>query len=96
MRGLPEVLATVDGSMLTGHINMDDVKSKNGIGEWEPGVYDADVIFSYPEGVYSSGVVTSTSITVQPGGIPPVVIGGAEEPAEADSYSEPDAAEQVR
>lgn len=65
IRGLPEVLATVDGSMLTGRINMDDVKSKNGIDQWVPGIYDAEVTFAYPEGVYSSGVTTTVSLFVQ-------------------------------
>lgn len=65
IRGLPEVLATVDGSMLTGRINMDDVKLKNGIEQWVPGIYDADVTFAYPEGVYSSGVTTTVSVFVQ-------------------------------
>ncbi len=71
VRGLPEVLATVDGSMLTGRINMDDVKVKNGIDDWMPGLYDADVTFAYPEGVYSSGVTATASVFVQATGIPP-------------------------
>ncbi len=66
IRGLPDVLATVDGSMLTGRINLDDVKSKNGIVEWLPGVFDANVTFAYPEGVYSSGVATTVSVLIQP------------------------------
>lgn len=65
VRGLPEVLATVDGSMLTGRIDMDDVKSKNGLMEWVPGIYDADVSFAYPEGIYSSGVTTTVSVILQ-------------------------------
>ena len=44
---------------------MESVKSKNGIDEWVPGLYDADVTFSYPEGVYSSGVAATASIFVQ-------------------------------
>ena len=65
IRGLPDVLATVDGSMLTGRINLDDVKAKNNIVEWLPGVYDADVTFAYPEGIYSSGVTTTVSVLLQ-------------------------------
>lgn len=65
VRGLPEVLATVDGSMLTGRIDMNDVKSKNGLTEWVPGIYDADVSFAYPEGIYSSGVTTTVSVILQ-------------------------------
>ena len=52
--------------MLTGRINLDDVKSKNGIVEWLPGVFDANVTFAYPEGVYSSGVATTVSVLIQP------------------------------
>ncbi|MCR5774224.1 MAG: hypothetical protein K6G42_03980, partial [Lachnospiraceae bacterium] len=76
IRGLPEVLATVDGSMLTGRIDMDAVKEKNGITEWVPGIYDAEIVFAYPEGVYSSGVATTVSVLVQSvgGGIPEGVI----------------------
>lgn len=73
IRGLPEVLATVDGSMLTGRINMDDVKAKNGIDDWMPGLYDADVTFAYPEGVYSSGVTATASVFVQATGISPQI-----------------------
>ena len=65
IRGLPEVLATVDGSMLTGRIDLDDAKVKNGITEWIPGIYEADVTFAYPEGIYSSGVTTTVSIFLQ-------------------------------
>ncbi len=86
VRGLPDVLASVDGSMLTGHINMDDVKTKNGLNEWVPGVYDADVVFSYPEGVYSSGVVTTTSVVVQAEGMPLIDPGGTAESGEAVVY----------
>ncbi len=68
IRGLPDVLATVDGSMLTGRINLDDVKSKNGLEQWGPGIFDADVTFAYPEGVYSSGVTTTVSVILQPDG----------------------------
>lgn len=62
VRGLPDVLASVDGSMLTGRINMDDVKIKNGIDPWITGIYDADVTFAYPEGVYGSGVTATTKV----------------------------------
>ena len=68
IRGLPEVLATVDGSMLTGRINMDDVKARNGLEQWIPGIFDADISFAYPEGVYSSGVTTTVSVILQPDG----------------------------
>ncbi|MCR5409796.1 MAG: hypothetical protein K6E90_02330 [Lachnospiraceae bacterium] len=68
VRGLPEVLATVDGSMLTGRINMDDVKARNGLDSWAPGVYDAEVSFAYPEGVSGSGVSTTTGIMLHPAG----------------------------
>lgn len=71
VRGLPEVLASVDGSMLTGRISMDEVKTKNSIDDWYPGMFDADVTFAYPEGVYSSGVSTKVRVFLQPsGGIP--------------------------
>ncbi|MBR1523519.1 MAG: hypothetical protein IJ641_03580 [Lachnospiraceae bacterium] len=86
IRGLPEVLATVDGSMLTGHIDMADVKVKNGIDEWVTGLYDADVTFAYPEGVYSSGVVATTTVFLQPEmGIP---AGEIESPVETDTANE--------
>ena len=69
VRGLPDVLATVNGSMLTGHIDMNEVKAKNNIEEWTTGLYDADVVFAYPEGVYGSGVVTTVKIFVQEGAL---------------------------
>ena len=93
VRGLPDVLASVDGSMLTGHINMNDVKTKNVIEEWIPGGYDADVTFSYPEGVYSSGVVTTTTVIIQPEGMPPGGFGGGEETGEPDAHNETDVTE---
>ncbi|MBQ2454447.1 MAG: hypothetical protein II497_08360 [Lachnospiraceae bacterium] len=65
VRGLPEILASVNGTMLTGHIDMDDVKIKNNINEWTTGLYDADVTFAYPEGIYSSGVTTIVKVFVQ-------------------------------
>ena len=65
VRGLPEVLASVNGTMLTGRINMDEVKTKNGIDTWTTGLYDADVTFAYPEGVYSSGVTTTVKVYVE-------------------------------
>ncbi|MCR5746519.1 MAG: hypothetical protein K6G03_02320 [Lachnospiraceae bacterium] len=67
VRGLPEVLASVNGTMLTGRINMNDVKVKNGIQTWTTGLYDADVVFAYPEGVYSSGVTATVKVFVQAG-----------------------------
>jgi hypothetical protein len=67
VRGLPEILASVNGTMLTGHIDMEDVKIKNNIDEWTPGLYDAEVTFAYPEGVYSSGVTTMVKVFVQSG-----------------------------
>jgi YbbR domain-containing protein len=66
VRGLPEILASVNGTMLTGHIDMEDVKIKNNIDEWTTGLYDAEVTFAYPEGVYSSGVTTMVKVFVQP------------------------------
>lgn len=65
VRGLPEILASVNGTMLTGHIDMDDVKIKNNIDEWTTGLYDADVTFAYPEGIYSSGVTSIVKVFVQ-------------------------------
>ena len=50
---------------------MDDVKAKNGIDEWMPGLYDADITFAYPEGVYSSGVTATASVFVQATGVQP-------------------------
>lgn len=67
VRGLPDVLASVDGSMLTGKINMDDVKTKNGLDQWITGIYDADVTFAYPEGVYGSGVTATTKVFIRAG-----------------------------
>lgn len=65
VRGLPEILASVNGTMLTGHIDMDEVKIKNNIDEWTTGLYDADVTFAYPEGIYSSGVTSIVKVFVQ-------------------------------
>ena len=65
VRGLPEVLATLDGSMLTGRIDLDDVRQRNGIEDWTSGLYDAEVTFTYPEGVYGSGVPAYTQVFVQ-------------------------------
>lgn len=65
VRGLPEILASVNGTMLTGHIDMNDVKIKNNIDEWTTGLYDADVTFAYPEGIYSSGVTSIVKVFVQ-------------------------------
>ncbi len=65
IRGLPDIVATVDGSMLTGRIDMNDVKQKNNLDTWVSGVYDATVTFAYPEGIYSSGVATTVSVYVQ-------------------------------
>lgn len=70
VRGLPEILASVNGTMLTGHIDMDDVKIKNNIDEWTTGLYDADVTFAYPEGIYSSGVTSIVKVFVQPDAAP--------------------------
>ncbi len=80
VRGLPEILASVNGTMLTGHIDMEDVKIKNNIDEWTPGLYDAEVTFAYPEGVYSSGVTTMVKVFVQSGTATDI-----SEPAENDN-----------
>ncbi len=88
VRGLADVLATVNGAMLTGHIDMNEVKSKNGITEWTTGLYDADVTFAYPEGVYGSGVTTTVKVFVQDNSLIPVPAEGEGHPAEPEAAAE--------
>ncbi len=88
VRGLADVLATVNGAMLTGHIDMNEVKAKNGITEWITGLYDADVTFAYPEGVYGSGVTTTVKVFVQDNSLIPVPAEGEVHPAESEGDAE--------
>ncbi len=61
IRGLNSNLSTVNPSMITGRVDMNDLAQVMGITDWVIGVYEANVTFTYPEGIYSG----NTAVVVQ-------------------------------
>ncbi len=53
VRGLAATLSGINPAMITGRVDLNEVAVAQNITEWKSGVYDANVIFTYPEGVYS-------------------------------------------
>ncbi len=53
VRGLAATLSGINPAMITGRVDLNEVAVAQNITEWTSGVYDANVIFTYPEGVYS-------------------------------------------
>lgn len=72
VKGLASTLAGLNPAMITGKINMHDIALAHGLTEWNEGVYDATVTFTYPEGIYAGTVQSPVKVVLHKGdAVPP-------------------------
>lgn len=65
VKGLSDALTKLDVTKITGTVNMGNVAKVQGITEWTTGVYDADVQFAYPNGIYAGDATVSVKIILK-------------------------------
>lgn len=62
VRGLASTLSAVNPAMITGRIDLSGLAQSLGVAQLGAGVYDAEVAFTYPEGVYSGNTPVIVSV----------------------------------
>ena len=52
-------------TQITGAVNMGNVAKTQDIKEWTTGAYDADVLFTYPDGIYAGDSTVSVKVILK-------------------------------
>ena len=65
VKGLNDLLSVLDPKTITGSVNMGNVAKQQDIKEWTAGVYDAEVLFTYPTGIYAGESTVSVKILLK-------------------------------
>ncbi len=65
IRGLSTALSDVNPAMITGRIDLKEIAKNLGVEQLGAGVYDTDIAFTYPEGIYSGNTAVTVQVVLQ-------------------------------